>query len=97
MKIRKFRRLYDLAQLGRDRWVEYDGSIRRVFMITELYYGSLEIPTNQSREAKVQAALETGKLKGKLAARNPRKRSYVFPHQGLPFAMRLARVKHFNG
>jgi len=97
MEIRKIRRPYDLAQLGRDRWREYDGSIHRVFMITELYYGSLEITIDPSREAEVQAALETGELKGKLATRSQRKRSYVFSHQGLPLAMRLERVKHFNG
>ena len=86
-----------LEVLRRERWAEYDGSIRRVFMITELYYGGLEITIDKSQEAQVKAALEAGELSGELATKSQRKRSYVFSHQEVPFAMRLERVKHFNG
>lgn len=84
MEIRKFRRHHDLENLGRERWAEYDGSIRRVFMITELYYGSLEITIDKTQEVIVQAALEAGELKGKLDSQSQRKRSYVFPIKSCP-------------
>ena len=32
-----------LEQMKATRWKEYDGSIRRVFMITELYYGTIQM------------------------------------------------------
>lgn len=86
-----------LEVLRRERWAEYDGSIRRVFMITELYYGGLEITIDKAQETEIEAALETADLQGKLRHKSQRKRSYVFDHKEIPFAMRLERVKFFNG
>ncbi len=32
-----------LEQMKASRWSDYDGSIRRVYLITELYYGTIRM------------------------------------------------------
>jgi hypothetical protein len=86
-----------LETLRKERWTEYDGSLRRLFLITELYYGRLEISVDQSHKAQVEAALNGPGLNGTLQSEGHKKSSYSFAHGNVPFAMRLERVKHFNG
>lgn len=86
-----------LEELKRDRWEDYDGRIRRVFMITELYYGSLQVIVSSETSASLEAALATANLPFETKTSGSRHASYSFPHGECPFAMRLERVRGFTG
>lgn len=79
------------------KWKEYDGRIRRVNMITELYYGSIRLVVEKSLSGKMDAALKNSGLQ--VASRNEGSMSveYAFAHQEVPFAMRIEKVRRFNG
>lgn len=77
-----------LEKLKRNNWSAYDGKIRRVFMITELYYGDIQILI--SKGVQVKNMLKTN-IDSNL------NQEYSFSHQEVPFAMKLERVRYFNG
>src|SRR6056297_2145508 len=52
-----------LEQMKEKRWKEYDGRIRRVHMITQLYYGSIKLIVEKSLSGKMDSALEKGDIK----------------------------------
>jgi hypothetical protein len=58
-----------LEEMKATRWSEYDGKIRRVFMITELYYGTIKMVVEKQFSAELD----------------------------VPFAMRIERIRNFNG
>ncbi len=86
-----------LEELKRDRWEDYDGRIRRVFMITELYYGSLNIIVATSTSAEFEAALQHADITVASKTSGSRNAQYTFAHADCPFAMRLERVRGFTG
>ena len=86
-----------LEEMRRNKWDDYDGKIRRVFVITELYYGSLKIIIDKQFGAEVEAAATQAKLETKGVFNLDRHTEYTFDHNEVPFAMRLERVKKFNG
>lgn len=86
-----------LELMKKQKWQEYDGRIRRVFMITELYYGSIKLVVEKSLSGQFDAALEKSGLT--LVAKSDGSRSveYEFAHEKVPFAMRIEAVRTFNG
>ncbi len=79
------------------RWKEYDGSIRRVYMITELYYGTIRMVIEKQYSAELEAVLERSELQTMNKSEGNHSVQYEFSHDNVPFAMRLERVRTFNG
>ncbi len=87
-----------LEQLKKNKWDAYDGKIRRVFMITELYYGSIKLITNTKWKNELDtkiSKLNNLELSNKIEF--GKSVEYTFNHKNVPFAMRLEKVKEFNG
>ena len=86
-----------LELLKKNNWDDYDGKIRNVYMITELYYGSIKLVIDVELKDDFSAAINHTDLEltNKLEFANSVQ--YTFNHQNVPFAMRLEKVKHFNG
>jgi hypothetical protein len=86
-----------LEEMKKNRWDDYDGRIRRVFMITELYYGNIKLVVNRDLKNDLDAGIKNTDLKVENKLELGKSVEYTFKHQDVPFAMRLERVKHFNG
>lgn len=86
-----------LEELKKKKWEKYDGSIRRVFIITELYYGSINLIVKQELKEKFTAAIKNSGLDISTETELGRSIEYTFDHRDVPFAMRLERVRDFNG
>lgn len=86
-----------LETMKAQHWKSYDGHIRRVYMITELYYGSIRMVVDKKYSPELEAGLRkasidaSGKIEGSHAV------EYEFAHDNVPFAMRIERVRSFNG
>ncbi len=86
-----------LEQLKKNHWEDYDGKIRKVFMITELYYGSIKIVIEREFKDSFEAGLKNTNLKVKNEISSGKSVEYTFDHQDVPFAMRIEKVRTFNG
>lgn len=86
-----------IEEMKGKKWQEYDSKIRRVFMITELYYGSIKIQMDKSLENEVDAKLAALNLGVKSKINVHKNIEYTFDSSNVPFAMRIERVKTFNG
>jgi hypothetical protein len=86
-----------LEDLKKNKWDQYDGKIRRVFMITELYYGSIKLVIDKSVKNKMEASLPKIGMDLKHQLELEKSVEYTFDHQNVPFAMRIEMVKKFNG
>jgi len=86
-----------LELLKRNHWEDYDGKIRKVFMITELYYGSIKIVIERELKEKFEAGIKNTDLKIKNELVSGKSIEYTFDHQDVPFAMRIEKVRTFNG
>lgn len=86
-----------LETLKVNKWEYYDGKIRRVFMVTELYYGSIKIVIDKEMKAGFEANLQNTDLGLSAGLEFGTSIEYTFDHKNVPFAMRIERVKHFNG
>jgi len=86
-----------LEQMKATRWKEYDGSIRRVYMITELYYGSIRLVIEKKFSAELEAILDQTGLQASAISQGSHAVEYEFSHDNVPFAMRIERVRNFNG
>jgi len=86
-----------LEQMKANRWSEYDGRIRRVFMITELYYGTIRLVIEKQFSIELDAILEKSELKALGKSEGSHAVEYEFSHDNVPFAMRIERVRNFNG
>jgi hypothetical protein len=112
-KLRKFtfgnlqmREMDDLVRIKIDRfleemkashWSKYDGSIRRVFLVTELYYGTIRMVIEKQYSTELEAILEKTELKASAKSEGSHAVEYEFSHDNVPFAMRIERVRNFNG
>jgi hypothetical protein len=92
IKIDKF-----LEVMKATRWKEYDGSIRRVFMITELYYGTIRMVIEKQFSTELEAILDKASLQASGKSEGSQTVEYEFSHDNVPFAMRIERVRSFNG
>ncbi len=86
-----------LEQMKASRWKEYDGSIRRVFMITELYYGTIRMVIEKQFSTELEAILDKAELHTSGKSEGSHNVEYEFSHDNVPFAMRIERVHNFNG
>ena len=86
-----------LEQLKKENWKAYQGNINRVYMITELYYGDLKIQIDTDLKKEFMAALKETDLELKSALDYEKTSLYSFSNHEIPFAIRLERVKKFNG
>ena len=86
-----------LELLKKDNWNTYDGKIRRVYMITELYYGSVQLIMSKEFKNEMEASLEQTQLKIIETVEFDKSIEYTFDHNKVPFAMRLEKVRAFNG
>ena len=86
-----------LEILKEDNWKTYDGKLRRVYMITELYYGSLQLIMSRDFKNELDATLKETPLKLMETVEFDKSIEYTFEHNKVPFAMRLEKVRAFNG
>ncbi len=86
-----------LEKMKASRWSEYDGRIRRVFMITELYYGTIRMVVERDFSAELEAQLKGTTLTILSRTEGQHAVEYGFSHDNVPFAMRIERIRTFNG
>ena len=86
-----------LEVLKQDSWKSYDGKIRRVYMITELYFGSIQLILNRDLKSNLETNIKKAKLKILETVEFDKSIEYTFDHNNVPFAMRLEKMKAFNG
>lgn len=86
-----------LEEMKASRWKEYDGSIRRVFLITELYYGTIRLLIENQYSSELEASLNKMDLQASGISEGSHAKEYEFSHDNVPFAMRIERVRTFNG
>ncbi|MEX0987143.1 MAG: hypothetical protein WD052_06660 [Bacteroidales bacterium] len=80
-----------------NNWKEYDGRIRRVSMITELYYGSMKLIVERSLSGNLDAVMKKNGITAVTRNADSKSVAYSFSHEEVPFAMRIERVRNFNG
>lgn len=85
-----------LDQIKDKYWEEYKSKLRRAYIITELYYGKVEITIDSDLEASFEGALPGDQLATANKFKLGRTVSYTFESSKVPFAMRLVRIKHFD-
>ena len=66
-------------------------------MITELYFGSIQLILNRDLKSDLEANIEKAKLKILETVEFDKSIEYTFDHNNVPFAMRLEKMKAFNG
>jgi hypothetical protein len=67
-------------------------------VITELYYGNIEILLKNEFASELDARLQKIKdLELSQKTTFDKEVEYRFKHNDVPFAMRIEKVKHFNG
>lgn len=86
-----------LEQMKASRWKEYDGSIRRVYLITELYFGTIRILIEKQFISELEASMRKVHLNASGKSEGSHAVEYEFSHDNVPFAMRIERVRTFNG
>lgn len=86
-----------LEVLKRDKWKSYDGNIRRVHMITELYYGSIQLILKRDLQNELETVIKQLELDLVQTVEFGKSIEYTFEHKNVPFAMRLERLREFNG
>jgi hypothetical protein len=80
------------------KWKDYDGKVRRLCLIKELYYGtSVRISVNKKFDEEFQMALKSYNIAAKLKVDGTIDKTYEFTNAAVPFAMRTDAVKSFNG
>lgn len=102
----QMREMDDLMRIKIDRflelmkaahWNDYDGSIRRVYLITELYYGTIRMLIEKQFSTELEASLKKANLLASGRSEGSHAVEYEFSHDNVPFAMRIERVRNFNG
>lgn len=86
-----------LEQMKASRWKDYDGSIRRVYLITELYYGTIHILIEKQFSSELEASMKRVDLRASGKSEGSHTVEYEFSHDNVPFAMRIESVRTFNG
>jgi len=85
-----------LERLKENNWKFYDGKIRRVFIITELYYGRVRIVIDKMLKNEFILAVENSGLRVNNEIEFGSAIEYSFKHENVPFAMKLELVKGFT-
>lgn len=84
-----------LEKLKAGNWHYYDGKVRRVFLITELYYGRVKIVIDKTVKDEFNLALKKSGLNLSNKFELGSSVEYVFKHDNVPFAMKLELVRGF--
>lgn len=85
-----------LEKLKENNWKFYDGKIRRVFIITELYYGRIKIVIDKTLKNDFKLAIKNSGLSINNEIEFGTAIEYSFKHENVPFAMKLELVKGFT-
>lgn len=85
-----------LEKLKVGNWKYYDGKIRRVFMITELYYGSIKIVIDKNVMNDFTLAVKNTGMEISKELELGTAIEYSFKHKNVPFAMKLEIIKGFT-
>lgn len=85
-----------LDELKENYWDDYKKGLRRAYIISELYYGTISISIDVDIEAELEASLLDGEQSYSNKFRFGKTTTYEFSSQKVPLAMRMERVKHFN-
>ena len=86
-----------LEGMKAEKWKQYDGSIRRVYMITELYYGTIRLVVKKQFSSELEGLLKDTSLEATARTEGNFAVEYAFSHDNVPFAMRIERIRTFNG
>jgi hypothetical protein len=86
-----------LEDMKARRWKQYEGSIRRLFLITELYYGSIRLVVEKQYQAELDSQLQHTSMEALAKTEGSRAVEYAFSHDRVPFAMRIEKIRTFNG
>lgn len=86
-----------LEQMKAGKWKEYDGRVRRVHMITELYYGTIRLVVEKQHGGELDALLRKANLQASAQSEGTHAVEYEFTHDNVPFAMRIEQIRTFNG
>jgi hypothetical protein len=70
---------------------------RKVYMITELYYGSLKLKVEKKHELTFERMVAATKWPVRADLNNKKNHEYVFAHNEVPFAYKMERILGFNG
>lgn len=85
-----------LEKLKAGNWKYYDGKIRRVFMITELYYGGIKIVIDKNVINDFTLAVKNAGMEISKELELGTAIEYSFKHKNVPFAMKLEMIKGFT-
>ncbi len=66
-------------------------------MITELYYGTIKMVVEKQFSTELDVQLENIELKALSRSEGSHAVEYEFSHENVPFAMRIERIRTFNG
>ncbi len=86
-----------LEDMKKSKWALYDGKIRRVFMVTELYYGSIKLVIEKELKDEFSASIKKVDVAVENTVELAKSVEYTFAHEDVPFAMRIEAVRKFNG
>lgn len=83
-----------LDRIKQNHWKEYDQDLRRAYLVTQLYYGTIKVYIKKEFENQLNLTTKGFTLKGDVTSDSILE--YEFNNSDLPFSMRLSRIKHFN-
>lgn len=86
-----------LEEMKKYHWTHYDGSLRRLFMITELYYGSIQMIVDYDLKIQNENSIMSNNLDILNVVKVGKSLEYTFDHMNVAFAMRIEKVRSFNG
>lgn len=86
-----------LDEYRKKKWEDYDGKVRRAFMITELYYGKIKMVLETQFSQEFEAEIQKLDLEASNKLSYGKEVQYTFDHKDVPFAMRTVKVKNFQG
>lgn len=86
-----------LEKLKRNKWDLYDGNIRHVYLITELYYGSIQLVIEENLQNELEGAIKRADLTIENKTQLGNSIEYSFSHANVPFAMRIEKMRDFTG
>jgi len=66
-------------------------------MITELYYGTIRMVIEKQFSSELDTILRKSELEVLSMSEGSHAVKYEFSHDNVPFAMRIERVRNFNG
>lgn len=85
-----------IEQLREQNWEHYDSKLRRLYIITQLFYGSVYITIDVESKADLEATAESVNLPITFKFQIGKKLVYSFVSANVPFAMTLEKVKPFH-